>query len=83
MCECRGGVVDGSHQPLALLLAALGPREVNRVRLGPVTRPAVHALRHIKDFLGVEFDVKTDEESQTINLMCIGAGVVNTSRKVQ
>eukprot|EP00892_Ulva_mutabilis_P007122 jgi/Ulvmu1/4782/UM020_0067.1 len=79
----RGGVVDGSHQALALVLAALGPQELNRVRLGPITEPAVHALRHLKAFLGVEFDVKTDEESQTVNLTCIGAGVHNTSRKVQ
>lgn len=48
-----------------------------------MTQPAVHALRHIKDFLGVEFDVKSDEESQTINLTCVGAGMLNTSRKVQ
>lgn len=53
------------------------------MRLGPVTEAAVHTLRHVKDFLGVEFDFKTDEESQTINLTCIGAGLHNTSRKVQ
>lgn len=27
----RGGVVDGAHQGLVLLLAALGPEEVNQV----------------------------------------------------
>ena len=30
----RGGVVDGAHQGLLLLLAALGPEEVSQVRPG-------------------------------------------------
>ena len=33
---CRGGVVDAAHQPLAILLASMGPKEVNKVKLGPL-----------------------------------------------
>lgn len=33
----RGGVVDSGHQGLVLLLCALGPEEINEVRLGPLT----------------------------------------------
>jgi RNA 3'-terminal phosphate cyclase-like protein len=29
----RGGVTDGTHQGLLLLMAALGPEEMNEVRL--------------------------------------------------
>jgi hypothetical protein len=29
----RGGVTDGTHQGLLLLLAALGPEEMNQVRM--------------------------------------------------
>ena len=32
--NCRGGVVDGAHQGLLLLLAAIGPEEANQVRQG-------------------------------------------------
>jgi RNA 3'-terminal phosphate cyclase-like protein len=75
--------VDGPHQPLATILAAMGPKEVNRLRLGALELRTVHTLRHIKDFLDVEYDIKTDEESRTANLTCIGSGIRNTSRKVQ
>jgi hypothetical protein len=32
-----GGCVDAQHQSLALILAALGPEDVSRVRLGRLT----------------------------------------------
>lgn len=75
--------MDGARQGLALLLAALGPREVNKVRLGALTMYTVKTLRHIKDFLGVEFDIRPDRDSHTIFLSCIGSGLTNFGRKVQ
>jgi RNA 3'-terminal phosphate cyclase-like protein len=83
-CEgCRGGVVDAVHQSLAIVLASLGPKEVNKVRLGPLVMRSVHTLRHIKDFLDVEFEIKTDDKSNGVTLLCVGSGLQNTSRKVQ
>lgn len=79
----RGGVVDSTHQGLVLMLCALGPEEVNEVRLGPLTPYAVRTLRHLKSFLGVQFSAKPERESQTIFLSCIGAAVKNTSKKIQ
>jgi RNA 3'-terminal phosphate cyclase len=81
--HCSGGVVDGARQWLAVTLAALGPREVNKVRLGALTMYTIKTLRHIKDFLGVDFDVRPDAESQTIFLRCIGSGMSNLGRRVQ
>lgn len=78
----RGGVVDGSHQGLALTLCALGPEEINQIRLGPLMPYAVKTLRHLKEFFGVQFSVRPERESQTIFLSCIGAGVKNTSKKI-
>lgn len=77
----RGGVVDGSHQPLALMLAALGPDEISQLRLGPLTPAAVHTLRHVKDFLGVTFNIKAERDSQTIFMSCIGCNMQNINRK--
>lgn len=37
----RGGVTDGTHQGLLLLLAALGPEEMNEVSCGRATTAAV------------------------------------------
>lgn len=115
----RGGVVDAAHQGFLLLLAALGPREMNKVckgvfiqllhttslplrthtppppthtacphvhmpqvRLGPLTPYAVHTLRHLKDFLQVQFSMRPDTASGTIFLSCIGSGLRNINRKV-
>ncbi len=78
----RGGVVDGSHQSLALTLAALGPDEISQLRLGPLTPAAVRTLRHLRDFLGVTFNIRAERDSQTIFLSCIGANIQNINRKV-
>ena len=36
-----GGCVDSTHQPLALLLMAVGPEDVARIRTGRLTRQAM------------------------------------------
>lgn len=79
----KGGVVDTSHQGMVLLMCAFGPEEVNEVRLGPLTPNAVKTLRHIKEFLGVEFSVKPESTSETIFLSCIGASITNLSKRIQ
>ncbi|PNW79091.1 hypothetical protein CHLRE_09g400367v5 [Chlamydomonas reinhardtii] len=78
----RGGVVDGSHQGLLLLLCALGPEEANTLRLGPLTPHAVRTLRHIRDFFGVTFSLRTERSSSTIFATCVGANIRNVSRRV-
>lgn len=79
----RGGVVDSSHQALVLIACAIGPEEINEVRLGPLTPYAVRTLRDIREFFGVQFSVRPERESRTIFLSCIGAGVHNMSKKIQ
>jgi RNA 3'-terminal phosphate cyclase-like protein len=78
----RGGVVDGAHQGLLLLLCALGPEEVNEVRLGPLTPHAVRTLRHVKEFFGVQFGIRPERDSRTIFLTCVGAGTKNMGKKI-
>lgn len=77
----RGGVVDTMHQPLLLLLCALGPDEVNQVRLGPLSNAAIRTLRLLRDMLGVTFALKGEAESKTVFLSCLGMGYKNMARR--
>ena len=69
-------------QGLLLLLCAIGPEEVNEVRLGLLTEHAVATLRHVKDFFNVTFSIQPEIESRTIFLSCVGAGIRNAAKKV-
>lgn len=83
-CVFYADVVSGLpfFQGLILLLCALGPEMINEVRLGPLTPGAVRTLRHIKDFLGITFNIRAEADSQTVFLSCIGSGLKNVSRRV-
>ncbi|RWR76842.1 putative RNA 3'-terminal phosphate cyclase-like protein [Cinnamomum micranthum f. kanehirae] len=78
----QGGVVDSSHQGLLLLLCALCPQDVSKVRVGKLTPYAIETLRHIRDFLGVKFVIKPDPSTNTVLLKCVGCGLKNLSRKI-
>jgi len=54
------GCVPRSHQPLLLVLMALGPQDVGHARLGSLTTQSILTLRDLKEFLGVTFKVKVD-----------------------
>lgn len=47
----------------------------------PFTR-AVGTLRHLRDFFNVQFSIRPEEETRTIFLSCVGAGVKNLSKKI-
>lgn len=52
-----------------------------QVRLGPLTPSAVRVLRHVRDFLKVQFELEAEEDSRTIFGTCVGAGLKNLARK--
>lgn len=56
------GCVPRSHQPLMLLLMAMGPQDVAKVRLGALTPAAIHMLRDLKAVTGVTFKVKVEQQ---------------------
>eukprot|EP00246_Nothoceros_aenigmaticus_P007369 TRINITY_DN21114_c0_g1_i1.p1 TRINITY_DN21114_c0_g1~~TRINITY_DN21114_c0_g1_i1.p1 ORF type:complete len:340 (+),score=40.22 TRINITY_DN21114_c0_g1_i1:53-1021(+) len=78
----RGGVVDSTHQGLLFLLCALCPEDVSKVRVSKLSPYAIRTLRHIKEFLGVQFSIKADPTSETVLLSCVGSGYRNLSRKI-
>lgn len=85
LCEeiANGGVVDSAHQSLCLMLMALGPEDVAKVRLGRLAPHAISTLRHIRDFLGVTFKIAPDLQGSTLLLTCMGSGYTNLAKKIQ
>lgn len=77
----QGGVVDSTHQGLLFLLCALCPEDVSKVRVGKLSPHAIRTLRHIKQFLGVQFNIKPDPGTGTVLLTCVGSGYKNIYRK--
>lgn len=76
----KGGCVDTTAQTFALLLMCLGPEDVSRIRLGSLSKYSIVALRLFKEAFGVEFKVKTDPETKTILMSCLGSGYRNMNR---
>nr|CAB3497585.1 unnamed protein product [Digitaria exilis] len=77
----QGGVVDSTHQGLLFILCALCPPDVSKVRVGQLTPYGIETLRNIRDFLDIKFVIKPDPNSNTVTLICVGAGVKNLARK--
>ncbi|CAH2072204.1 unnamed protein product [Thlaspi arvense] len=78
----KGGVVDSTHQGLLFLLCALCDNDVSKVRVGTLSPYAVETLRNIKEFLGVTFALKPDQETGTVALICTGIGRGDLFRKM-
>ncbi len=77
----RGGFVDGTHQSLALSLCAMASQdEISQLRTGPLTPHAVETLRLLQDFFKVTFKIAPEQQSRTLFLSCIGAGITNQIR---
>ncbi|KRZ10178.1 putative RNA 3'-terminal phosphate cyclase-like protein [Trichinella zimbabwensis] len=55
----RGGCCDATAQTIATLFMALGPKDVSKFVLGPLSTYCVHFLRHMKDFLGIVFKIES------------------------
>ena len=59
----RGGCVDSTSQSLFLLLMTMGPRDVSKVVIGPLSNYTVHFLRHLKDSFQSVFKLETYKPS--------------------
>ncbi|KAJ9457348.1 putative RNA 3prime-terminal phosphate cyclase-like protein [Diplonema papillatum] len=80
----KGGNVDSHHQLFCLLLAAIAPDNVTRVRLGPLTPAGDAGLMLCRDFFSISFSTKKDTTysySPTTIYSCIGASLTNVSKK--
>jgi len=77
------GVVDTAHQSMMLFFLCLSEEtRPARVRLSKLSPDAAQMLRHIRDFLGVAFQIREDTgDRSTVVLSCLGAGISNTARR--
>lgn len=91
----RGGCADTASQSVALLLMALGPTDVSKYQLGPLTPYTIQFLRHLRDFFGITFKIEPDKKivgeddtdalklgGDKVLLTCLGVGYLNLSKKV-
>ncbi len=79
----KGGCVDSTCQWLAALFAAIGPEDVGKIRVGPLTEYTIQYLRDIKTFLNVTFNIEPqDDHKGTFILTCLGSGYANVNKKL-
>lgn len=76
-----GGIVDGAHQAILMLVCALGPELLSEVRIGPLTPSAIYMARLLRDFFGIVFDIRPEKEYGTIFISCVGVGLKNVGRR--
>ncbi len=76
----EAGTCDSSNQPLALVLMALGPEDVSRLRLGTLTEHSIGLLRLLRDFFGVTFQIDSEPDGSVL-LTCRGVGFKNLSKR--
>jgi len=76
----RGGCICTSAQSIAFLLMCLCPEDVSRIRIGKLSSYSVSSLRLFKTAFGVEFKIKTDVETKTVLMSCLGSGYRNMAK---
>lgn len=86
-----GGCTDAASQSLAALFMALGPRDVSKVILGPLTDYTIAFLQHLREFFGITFQIhnyisEDDEDvirgADKINMTCVGIGYSNINKRI-
>eukprot|EP01064_Diplonema_japonicum_P002248 TRINITY_DN11434_c0_g1_i1.p1 TRINITY_DN11434_c0_g1~~TRINITY_DN11434_c0_g1_i1.p1 ORF type:complete len:381 (+),score=67.92 TRINITY_DN11434_c0_g1_i1:45-1145(+) len=80
----RGGCVDSHHQATALLLMAVSPEEISRVRFGQLTPAGEKCIEICRELLSVTFTSKVDNTytySPTTVYSCVGCSLTNVSKK--
>ncbi|XP_070564203.1 RNA 3'-terminal phosphate cyclase-like protein [Ptychodera flava] len=87
----RGGCVDSRHQSLAVLMMALGEKDVSKLLTGPLSPYTVQFLRHLRDFFQVMFKIETKSAEEDndqkmggdkVMLTCLGVGFSNLSKTI-
>jgi len=88
----RGGCADSLSQSLAVVLMGLGPPDVSKFMVGPLSPYTVQCLRHVRDFMDLTFKLETfvreDEEDSGLRMgadkvvmTCVGVGFTNMSKR--
>lgn len=79
----RGGCVDSINQGLAAVCMCLGPPDVSKCLVGPLTPYTIQMLRHLRHFFGVTFKVDGNQPgvgAPKVQLTCVGVGFSNLAK---
>lgn len=79
----RGGCVDSINQGLAAVCMCLGPPDVSKCLVGPLTPYTIQMLRHLRRFFGVTFKVDGNCPgigAPKVQLTCVGVGFSNLAK---
>jgi len=87
----RGGCADSLSQSLAVVMMGLGPPDVSKFVVGPLSPYTVQCLRHIRDMMDLTFKLETfvgaDEDenlklgADKVIMTCVGVGFTNLSKR--
>jgi len=78
----RGGCVDTSNQGILVMLMALGPEDLAKLKIGKLSPYTIELLRNINIFFAVKFQITPDPATKTILLSCFGCGYSNITRRL-
>ena len=82
-------MVDSCTQPLLILFMALGPKDVSKAVVGPLSTYSMQFMRLIHEVLGVKFKIdeyKNEFEenlktgSAKFSISCLGLGFTNVNK---
>lgn len=77
----RGGCVDTYSQSTSLVMMAVGPEDVSKIRLGKLSPNTISYLQHIRQFFDVTFQITPDTATKTTLLTCFGCGMKNLAKQ--
>lgn len=92
----RGGCCDSTFQWIMMLYMSLGPKNVSKVVVGPLSQYSIVFLQLLREFLGITFKLNALEKDKEIEddddmdegpspkvvLTCVGIGYSNISKRV-
>jgi RNA 3'-terminal phosphate cyclase-like protein len=92
----RSGCCDSTFQWIMMLYMALGPQNVSKAVVGPLSQYSIAFLQLLREFFGVTFKLDTFEEDKDLEdeddvdegaspkvvLTCLGIGYSNISKRV-
>ena len=78
----NGGCIDADEQMMILLMIALGPEDVFKVKLSSLTENTKHYLEDLKIFFGCNFRIKpSGGQDTTVIVTGLGTGFVNFGKR--
>jgi RNA 3'-terminal phosphate cyclase-like protein len=63
-------------------MMVLCPEDVSKIRMGKLTQQTIQLLRLLREVFGSTFKMRTDAETGTLILSCLGSGFKNYAKGI-